>query len=123
MLAMVCENVLVVFFSPNGITFHSYRPNLEITIIFFTSLRTIKICQNPYYKSSAETIWSALNDSKHPQLWAWEKSLALFDNSMDDSFQKIFDYHLSSFVKLFYKRTLMHSCASFPNPPRLVFAN
>jgi hypothetical protein len=58
---MVRENVLVAFFSLNGITFHSYRPNLMIIVIFFTSLGAIGICQNPDYKSSVENHLKYLN--------------------------------------------------------------
>jgi len=47
MSAMVYENVLLAFFNPNGITFHSYEPDLVIIVIFFTSSGTIGIYQNP----------------------------------------------------------------------------
>jgi len=70
-----------------------------------------------------KTIWSALIDSKHPQLRAWEKSFALFENLVGDNFQKIFSYHLFSLAKLLYKHILMHFCASSPNPPILVFVD
>jgi hypothetical protein len=61
MSAMVRENVLVVFFNPNGITFHSERPNLVITVVFLTSSRAIKISRNPDYKSNAENHLEYLN--------------------------------------------------------------
>jgi len=61
MLTMVHENILMAFFNPNGITFHSYKLDLVIIVVFFTSLRTIKICQNPNYKSSVENHYERLN--------------------------------------------------------------
>jgi hypothetical protein len=54
MSAMVCENVLMAFFNPNGITFHSYKPDLVITVIILTPLGAIGICQNLDYKSNVE---------------------------------------------------------------------
>jgi hypothetical protein len=70
-----------------------------------------------------KTIWNVVIDSKHPQLRAWEKSLALFENLVGDNLQKIFSYHLFSLAKLLYKHIFMHFCASSPNPLMLVFAD
>jgi hypothetical protein len=123
MSAMVRENVLMVFFNPNGITFHSYKLDLVIIVFFFTSSGAIRICQNLDYKSNAETIGSALMDSKHLQSEAWEKNPALFENLMGDSVHKIFGYHLFSLVKSPYKHILMHFYASFPNALMLTFVN
>jgi hypothetical protein len=70
-----------------------------------------------------KTTWNALIDSKHLQLGAWEKNVALFDDSVGGSPHKILGFHIFSLAKLPYKYTLMRSCASFPNPPRFVFVN
>jgi hypothetical protein len=123
MSTMVHENVLVAFFSQNDITFHSYKPDLVITIFFAHHQEPSKSAKTLTINQTLKTIWSALIDSKHPQSGAWEKSPALFDNSMGNSLHKIFSYHLSSLAKLLCKRALMHSCTFFPNPPRLVFVN
>ncbi len=61
MLAMVHKNVLVAFFSLNGITFHSYKPDLVITPIFLTPLGAIRISQNLDCKSSTENHLECLN--------------------------------------------------------------
>jgi hypothetical protein len=46
--------ILVAFFNPNGITFHSNKPNFLITTVFQMSSSTILICQNPNYKSNVK---------------------------------------------------------------------
>ncbi len=46
-LTMVCENILVTFVSPNGITNHSYNLDFLMNAIFLTSFGFILICQNP----------------------------------------------------------------------------
>jgi hypothetical protein len=51
---MVLENVLVVFFNPNGITFHSKNPDLVITTVFQTSSSTILIGQKRNYMTKAK---------------------------------------------------------------------
>jgi hypothetical protein len=61
MSAMVRENVLMAFFNPNGIKFHSYRPDLVITVIFLTPSGAIGICQNPNYKSNVKNHLECLN--------------------------------------------------------------
>jgi hypothetical protein len=84
MLAMVQEKVLVAFFRPNGITFHSYKLDLVIIAIFFTSLGAIKICQNLDCKfivnQVLKTIVNALIDSKYLQLGEWGRNPILFEN-------------------------------------------
>jgi len=77
---MVHENVLVVFFSPNGITFHSLRPDLVIIVIFLTSSGAMGICQTLIANQELKTTQNALIDSKHLQSVAWEKSPALSDD-------------------------------------------
>ncbi len=52
--AMVLENVLVLFFNMNGITFHLKNRVLVITIVFKTSSSTILICQKLDYRSKAK---------------------------------------------------------------------
>jgi hypothetical protein len=118
---MVHENVLVVFFSLNGIKFHSYRPNLVIIVVFFTSSKTIRIYQNLVCKSNFENHLECPNWFKTSSIR--ERSHALFENLVGSNLHKIFGYHLSSLVVLFYKRILMHYCTSSPNPRMFVFAN
>jgi len=54
MSAMVHDNVLLAFVNLKGITFHSYKPNLVITTVFFTSFVAISIYQKPNCKSNIE---------------------------------------------------------------------
>jgi len=61
MLTMLHENILLAFFSLNGITFHSYKPDLVIIVVFFTSSRAIGIWQKPNYKSSTKNHWERPN--------------------------------------------------------------
>jgi hypothetical protein len=50
---IVQVNVLVAFFSLNGITVQSYNPVLVIRAVFFMSSGAIRICQKLDYKSKA----------------------------------------------------------------------
>jgi hypothetical protein len=47
------EKVLVVFFNPNGITFHSENLDLMMIVVFLMFLGAIGICQNPNWKARA----------------------------------------------------------------------
>jgi hypothetical protein len=76
-IVIVLEKILVTFLSPIGIIRHSYRPILVMNVVFFTSLKLILICQNPFYKSKimnhfATPIWlntSSISGNGYTSLW------------------------------------------------------
>jgi len=48
------KKILVAFFNPNGITFHSNNLDFMIIVVFRMFSLTILICQNPNYESNVE---------------------------------------------------------------------
>jgi hypothetical protein len=123
MLAMVRENVLVAFFSPNDITFLHINLTWWLLLFFFTSLKAIGIYQNPDCKSSVKNHWERPNWFKTSSIRGMGKKSFLVWKSMGGSLHKTFGYNFFSLAKSPCKHTLMHFYTSSPNPPMFVFVD
>ncbi len=68
-----------------------------------------------------KTTKSSLIDLKHFQLEVWGKNLAWSENLEDSNPHKIFDYHPSWLARSLYMHIQMHSCASSPSDPPIMY--